>query len=770
MKKIILAALAIAALFSCAKQPELPDPVTGARRVKIGANLPKETKVALEEYGRHLKTTWEAGDPISVIYYSSTEGKYVNELFVLDTGAGTASGTFVNPSSLLPDGEPFKVCYPYFPEEDGNAWTMLLGSQEGTLDGMGELIPLSADAADLSVSPVLEPIINILRLKAGLKLITHDDATNVPIRFTVNGQALYASAAYDESSLTLTGNKAPISLNGALTMSNGVLNQDVYVILHLTEGGRTNTSLDLRLLRGTSPNIDTYNWTLSRTGTMVKGQMYSLSPDGTGAHPDLPAQQLKTYIPEPFNELYIATDGNDSYPGTISQPLATLQRAFTFAVPGTHIYFRGSTDPKNPTVYTIDKAWLENKSGTPDHPIVIGTLPYKDGQYDRYENVVLDASNMTHNAGNDDAYIGLLNASWVRINNLNIRNSKMTGIGIVRGSSHVTVEDCHIENCQGPGIGVGYLGHESVDIRIHDNMVVNCAQVQKEAISLRKVNGFQVYNNHVQDVIKESIDAKGGCRNGSIYHNQIENAGHVGIYVDAGFPVEPSYTETPGQTVPPTRNILIYGNRIVYGGLSEGSTAPFGQGTGITVASEEGNDVSDIYIYNNLVFNASAFPASSEVQSCGIKVATNGGVTTGTLKDIFIYNNTVYNMTQQGVYVNFPTIQNIVIRNNILVKNQAGDIQVKDGIDASEVIRQNNLFCEMTSATYPYRGEPYFDESSLANLFVRDWAADWKDIDLHIRAGSLAIGNGTILTAPHDDFDEKQRNPYSVDIGAYKYE
>ena len=338
MKKIILATFALAALFSCAKQPELPDPVTGARRVQIGANLPKETKVVFTEDGRNLKSTWKEGDKVSVIYKNGDI--YVNEEFTLKSGAGTASGTFENQASLLPENiNSFTVCYPYRDESAEGTWAMLLGTQQGTLAGMGDLIPLSGTGS-LSASPVLKPIVTILRLKAGLELLTGDDgSTNVPISFTVTGEALYATATYNGS--TLTGNKAPISLNGTLTMSNGVLNQDVYVILHLTQAGLDNPSLDLRLHRGN----DIYNWTITRTGDdkeMENGHMYTLSPNDANILSKLAPQKIKTAEPAPLKTLYVATDGNDSNAGTsIGAPLRTLQRAFDLADAGTHIYLRG---------------------------------------------------------------------------------------------------------------------------------------------------------------------------------------------------------------------------------------------------------------------------------------------------------------------------------------------------------------------------------------------------------------------------------------------
>ena len=762
MKKIILATFALAALFSCAKQPELPDPVTGARRVQIGANLPKETKVVFTEDGRNLKSTWKEGDKVSVIYKNGDI--YVNEEFTLKSGAGTASGTFECATSSLPDGENFRICYPYYPAGD-NTWTMLLGTQQGTLAGMGDLIPLSGTASSLSASPVLSPIVTFLRLKAGLKLLTGDDgSTNVPISFTVTGEALYATATYNGS--TLTGNKAPLSLNGELTMSNGVLDQDVYVILHLTQAGLDNPSLDLRLHRGN----DIYNWTITRTGDdkeMENGHMYTLSPNDANILSKLAPQKIKTAEPAPLKTLYVATDGNDSNAGTsIGAPLRTLQRAFDLAEAGTHIYLREG-------VYN-EKAWLA-KSGEKDRPIVVSR--YAD------EEAIIDGTGLSYPYATDDALIALhgpgtwftnyTGAHWITIRELTIRNSSGAGLAIICHSSHVTVEGCDIINCKGPGIGVGYLGYESEDICVRNNFVRNCAQTSREAISLRKVNGFQIYGNTLRSVKKESIDAKSGSRNGVIHHNNVFDAGDVGIYVDAGYDEEPGGPEgtlTAGQSVPTTRNILVYSNVIVY--ETRG-------GTGIAIASESGNNAHDIYVYNNIVYNISgSAPGSPTASACGIKVADNSdyGIVTGKLKDVYIYNNTVYNMPQQGIYVQFPNIENIVIRNNIAALNQAGDIQVNPKEDhlarkssmEAQVTIQNNLFFNRTDAT-THPGDPYENETEADKVFVDYGGDNWPNIDLHPHKDGKAINKGTFLTAPSTDFAGNARpRGGAVDIGAYE--
>lgn len=751
MRKFLFAAAVIAAtLFSsCVKQPALAEePVpaieeNAARAIEIGACLPSETKATAQEVGNNLKTTWDAGDKISVIYYNGAD--YVNECFTLSSGEGTTSATFANGSSLLPDSTPFTICYPYREASAEGVWAMLLGSQTGTVDGLGNLDPLMGSASSLDDTPTVTSALTVLRLCEGLKLFTDDTESGAAIGITVSGEHLHATAVFDGTGLT--GNKGPVVLSGPLSTTGGCLDQNVYVALHLTDEGRTDTSLDIRVQRGDN----TYNWTLSRSGkTMENGQMYSVRPSSGGTHPALPPQKLKTVEPTAENELYVATDGNDANPGTLASPLLTLQRAFNLCSAGTHIYLRGGT-------YNAS-AWLY-KSGTEENPIVVSSYGS--------ETAILDGTGLPDpkNLGNDYPLVALVGPSnkgahWITFRNLTFQHSRRIGLGIIYASSHITVNDCRFLECPGPGIGVGFCGNESQDIRIFNNYLENCAQTSREAISIRKVNGFDVYGNHLKNITKEAIDAKNGCQNGVIRNNIVENSGHVGVYVDAGYTTEPSGMDTAGQSVPVTRNILIYGNKIVFGTY---------KGTGITVASEQGNSARDIYIYNNLVYNVSALPATT--QSAGIKVAKNSddGIHTGLLKDIYIYNNTVYNHAQQGIYVNYPTIENIVIRNNISAYNQAGDIQINSECDESQVTIQNNLFYNATGAT-THPGYPYYNITDPSKVFVKYWDADWTQIDLRIPAGGAAIDKGTFLTAPSTDYAGTERpQGLTVDIGAYEY-
>ncbi|MGN9843233.1 right-handed parallel beta-helix repeat-containing protein [Nonomuraea sp. H19] len=88
--------------------------------------------------------------------------------------------------------------------------------------------------------------------------------------------------------------------------------------------------------------------------------------------------------PPSGNTLYVATNGNDSNPGTLSQPLHTIQRAVDLAQPGHTILLRGGTYAPSTNIQLL-------KNGTASAPI---TMTSYNG-----ERVVIDGENMPYTPG-----------------------------------------------------------------------------------------------------------------------------------------------------------------------------------------------------------------------------------------------------------------------------------------------------------------------------------------------------------------------------------
>lgn len=431
------------------------------------------------------------------------------------------------------------------------------------------------------------------------------------------------------------------------------------------------------------------------------------------------------------NCYYISTMGDDNSNGTFQTPFKTLQKALDVIEAGDTVFLRGGTYSN--VSHQYGNNFLKDKTGNFDKPIVI--MAYEG------ETPIIDGSLFSVTTTSDPslAVILMWNVKHMIIDGLTVINGKRTGIHFVGQCENITVKNCTIKDCKAPGIGFGGFDapyNLCKNIKVTNNDVINCAQSYREAISLRWVENFEISYNKLSNIVKEGIDVKSGCSNGSIFENTIINGGDVGIYVDAGF------TNTS-----PLHNIHIYNNRLIN---------PVG--TAIAIASEEGNEGYDIHVYNNLIYDL------NKSQGAGIKVAKNSaGNNDGYIHDVFIYNNTVYGRGQQGLYVNLGGVENIVFRNNISMNNLLQmSINIANGVDSTEVVVENNLY---------YGDVAYIGTNA---IIVTDSSAVFKNLeasDFHLRENSPAIdacGNNTMV--PPTDIDGNSRpigNGY--DIGCYEY-
>ena len=441
--------------------------------------------------------------------------------------------------------------------------------------------------------------------------------------------------------------------------------------------------------------------------------------------------------------IHVSPQGNDDADGaSAGTPWRSIQKAFDAAGPGTTIYLHGGS-------YPADYQLTLSNSGERGNPIVVkafdsATPPLLDGGNGRGVLDVPELAGSIRNMSdfleaakrlplfNSDDGIVKVSGSWIVFDGIHVTGSKCSGLYFMKGASHIVVQNCHVSHCVAPGICFGAENSPSCDVKVLHNYVYNCSQRSRESISLRTVDTFEVAYNKVELVIKESIDAKSGCANGTIHHNHVLNSGHCGIYLDAGYPDRPLQ-----------QNIDIYCNIV---------ENPYG--TAYCVAAEAGNSIRNVRIYNNVAWNT-----RKENRGCGIKVAKNSSNTDGIISDIYIYNNTVYGMVQQGIYVNYPRVENIRICNNISAKtlNQLA-IRDADVLDVKQIIMDRNL--AWGAASHPGRGVIQADP-----LFT-----DPEGGDLTLRPGSPAIDAAYKKYTPADDYNGTPRpQGRSADLGAYEY-
>jgi hypothetical protein len=113
--------------------------------------------------------------------------------------------------------------------------------------------------------------------------------------------------------------------------------------------------------------------------------------------------------------LYLATNGDDSNPGTLDAPLRTIQRAVDLAQPGHTIYLRGGTYAPSTNIQLV-------KNGTASQPI---TMRNYNG-----ERVIVDGENMPHTPAPVDGSIPRPERGAIHIEGDYWR---LTGLEIIHG-------------------------------------------------------------------------------------------------------------------------------------------------------------------------------------------------------------------------------------------------------------------------------------------------------------------------------------------------
>lgn len=293
---------------------------------------------------------------------------------------------------------------------------------------------------------------------------------------------------------------------------------------------------------------------------------------------------------------YVATTGNDSNPGTLSQPFKSFSQGVSMLQPGDTLYIRGG-------LYT-EQINLSRKSGTASAWITIAgypgetvTIRYVDPLpasygpikargprgYLIFENLILDGINTT-----DESKWQIRDGNHHFIlRNLEIKNFPTSAL-------FVSADDVTIQNC-----------------RFRDN--TSSGEPGKR--------GYGVYYSYGS--------------NGLIEGNDIFTQVGGGIQVYPG----------------PVSNLVIRGNKIHDNNTTVNS--PIG---GIIVLSTHG-PISNVSIYNNLIYNNGSSPKSGPspgirvegAQTTGTKIwhntiyNNNGyGISTNQSVDTEIQNNIVF--------------------------------------------------------------------------------------------------------------------------------
>jgi PKD repeat protein len=202
--------------------------------------------------------------------------------------------------------------------------------------------------------------------------------------------------------------------------------------------------------------------------------------------------------------LYVSTSGNDSNPGTINSPVATISRANALASPGDTIYLRGGQH--NPTRYI----WVD-KDG-----LTFSSYPGES------------ASIVTNNTdGSNFPYIFFLGGDNITLKNLEIRGGE-TYVLKIELNRNVLISNCRIYNS----------GRDCIKTFNSDNLVIEKCDIgpsglrdasNAEGIDSIGSVGVTIRDCYIHDTATTGLYLKGGARNGVVERNRVERAGHSGI-------------------------------------------------------------------------------------------------------------------------------------------------------------------------------------------------------------------------------------------------
>jgi hypothetical protein len=417
------------------------------------------------------------------------------------------------------------------------------------------------------------------------------------------------------------------------------------------------------------------------------------------------------------NVFYVASSGDDSNPGTASQPWRTIQNAANTLMSGDTVYIRAGT--------FNERVLPQNSGSDSDHIITYAAYPG--------ETVTIDGTGIA--VPTDEGLIYVSGKNYVAISGLRVINSNDAGI-LVDNSGNILVEANYTYNTASSGIGV-WASH---DIIVDGNEVeLANSNGMQESLTVAGTATFEVKNNLVHNGVagydKEGICIKDGASNGKVYRNQVHHTAAVGIYVDAWNKL--------------TSNIDVFQN-VVHDVSANG----------IALASESGGLLQHVRVYNNIVYH-------NQLVGIWLSGCCSIGAASHPMSDLKIINNTLYDngwgLWGGGIAIDQnPDIQNVIIRNNLTSQNLSFQITIDPIVPTQTLTIDHNLIDGYRGGegeiygAYAVVGEPRFVNSSTA--------------DFHLQQNSPAINTGSSLDAPADDYEGHPRPQLSAfDIGAFEF-
>jgi hypothetical protein len=463
---------------------------------------------------------------------------------------------------------------------------------------------------------------------------------------------------------------------------------------------------------------------------------------------------------------WVATDGDDSGPGTKDEPWATLQHAADSVGPGATVYVREGVYEQKVRV---------RASGAPGRPITLSAAPD--------ERVVLDGSALEAPAG-QNAMIAIEAARYVTVRGFEITGYRSDASGhvpigiLVSGAAdHIRIEGNVVRDMGtifegrngGDAHGIAVFGtdadHPIEEVEIVGNELANLTLGSSEALVVNgNVKDFLIERNRVHDTNNIGIDVIGfegtaldptvdQARDGIVRGNEVWN---VDSY---GNPAYGNDRSADGIYVDGGRDILVEGNTI------------HDVNIGIELASEHGGrSTRNVTARNNVVYDSTAI---------GIAI---GGYDRrrGSTEDCVIVNNTVVNTDGIELLVQFDTRDN-VIANNVLVAGPQHVFVENPYRENVGNVLDHNLYYSVdgsSAGTWEWKGVEHGDFDRWSTRSGNDRHSTFADPgfvdpaagDFSLRADSPAVDAGAFLAASGatDLGGEPRAQAGGIDLGAFE--
>jgi len=216
------------------------------------------------------------------------------------------------------------------------------------------------------------------------------------------------------------------------------------------------------------------------------------------------------------NTYYIATDGNNSDPGTITEPWLDWAYALTQISGGDTVYFRGGTyDVDDMIVFTggtVNGTQNEKTAffGYPDETVIFDFLTYDEEPSQLGGNTYAAAISMTSHG------TGYLHFKDFEIRNVRQHDSLTEVTAIWTQAAHnLTFENITIDSCNGRGVLYetvwGYGNEPGADTTMFINCdVFDCADslpYTGGAVPGNQADGFKTYGNSGSYIVYRSCRA-----------------------------------------------------------------------------------------------------------------------------------------------------------------------------------------------------------------------------------------------------------------------